>query len=51
MLLDIDDNFFWVLITCAVIELHLMLTGFIAGGAARKAFNKEFLEQFVDEHQ
>ena len=50
MLIDIDDNYFWVLIVAAVIEFHLLVTGFIAGATARKAFNKEYLEQFVPEH-
>lgn len=52
MEISLSANFGYVIISCAVIALQIMLTGFIVVGRARdRVFTKLFLsENFGDEH-
>lgn len=52
MAIAFDDNFGIVIISCSIIALQIVLTGFIVVGRARKrVFSREFLsEYFSQEH-
>ena len=52
MILDITDDYRYVLLTASLICFHITITGFIAGGKRSKAFSKDFMEEnFKTEHE